>query len=63
MVSSVATEKIPSDTNGDRFRDSPTGNAVKERWNRCISKYPAVGVEELRILTIVLGIAGSVVEF
>jgi hypothetical protein len=28
MVPSVATEKIPSDTNGDRSRDPPTGNAV-----------------------------------
>jgi hypothetical protein len=28
MVSSVASEKIPSDTTGDRFRDPPTSRAV-----------------------------------
>jgi hypothetical protein len=28
MVPSVATEKIPSDSTGDRSRDPPTGSAV-----------------------------------
>jgi hypothetical protein len=28
MVPSVASEKIPSDTNGDRSRDLPTSSAV-----------------------------------
>jgi hypothetical protein len=28
MVPSVATEKIPSDTTGNRFRDRPTSSAV-----------------------------------
>ena len=28
MVPSVATEKIPNDTTGNRSRDPPTGSAV-----------------------------------
>jgi hypothetical protein len=43
MVSSVASEKIPSDTTGDRTRDLPTSSAVhiriysfyKSYWTRC----------------------------
>jgi hypothetical protein len=32
MVPSVASEKIPSDTTGDRSRDPPTSSALVFKW-------------------------------
>ena len=52
MVLSVASEKIPSDTTGDRSHDSPTSSAVPLTTTL---PQPSVGSRKLKQRTVVCG--------